>query len=88
MAGAAWPNRLAGAAEGLVAYVHGRTVYVVRLADGRETIVRVAAARRRPAQRELVHGDLSAAGLFYSYNATDKRYPGRVVFVPRARFRL
>jgi hypothetical protein len=87
-------KQLAGASSGLIAYVHGRTVHVVRLGDGRETILRVAAARPTPGQRELqnqvelVHADLSAAGLFYSYNVPSEDGPGRVVFVPRARLRL
>jgi hypothetical protein len=81
-------TQLAGAAAGLVAYVRGRTVHVVRLRDGRETTLRVAAARSTPGQRQLVHADLSAAGLFYSYNVPSAPYPGRVLFVPRARLRL
>ena len=32
----------------------------------------------------LVHADLTTAGLYYCFNVPDRRYPGRVVFVPRA----
>jgi Tol biopolymer transport system component len=96
----AWPlprgrKLLGGAATGLVAYVRGNAVHVVRLRDGREKVIRVAAARPTAEQlqfpagfRDLVHADLSAAGLVYSYNVPDERYPGRVVFVPRARLGL
>ena len=31
-----------------------------------------------------VHAALTPDGLYYCFNVADRRYPGRVVFVPRA----
>jgi Tol biopolymer transport system component len=81
------PEELAGAAAGLVVFVHGRLVHVVRLRDGREAVFDVPAHRipgANPATKR-VRADISAAGLYYSYNLARGRYPGRVVFVPLAR---
>jgi hypothetical protein len=83
------PDELAGAAAGLVVFVHGRSVHVLRLRDGREAIVRVAPAQAVPEEgptaRPDVHADISRAGLFYAYNRARGSHRGRVVFVPLAR---
>ncbi len=60
--------RLAGAARGLVAYVVGADVHVLRLDDGRRTIVRTPSRARVPAA-------LTSAGLFYAVHA--RRVPTR-----------
>jgi dipeptidyl aminopeptidase/acylaminoacyl peptidase len=54
--------RLAGAARGLVAYVVGTTVYVLRLSDGRRITIRTRSRARVPAA-------LTSAGLFYAVHA-------------------
>ena len=89
---ASWPvaqpqHELVGAAAGLVAFVHGRFVHVVRLRDGHATVFEVPAQRvpgANPGTRR-VEADLSPHGLYYSYNVARRRYPGRVAFVPLAR---
>jgi hypothetical protein len=81
------PRELAGAAAGLVAFVHGRFVHVVRLRDGHATVFEAPAQRipgANPGTRR-VEADLSRHGLYYSYNRARGRYPGRVAFVPLAR---
>jgi TolB protein len=78
------PDELSGAAAGLVVFVHGRSVHVVRLRDGRAAVFAVPAQRiphANPGERR-VHADISSHGLYYSYNVARGRYPGRVVFVP------
>jgi len=53
-------------------------------------VIRGAPANDRRLRRtgyyveKSVHADLKGAGLFYCFNVTDRRYPGRVVFLPRA----
>jgi WD40 repeat protein len=69
--------RLAGVAGGLAAYVNGKAVHVLRLADGRATTIAVPAGP--------VEADLTSRGLFYAYRVAGGRRHGRVVFVPRAR---
>ena len=81
------PQELAGAAAGLVVFVHGRSVHVVRLRDGREAVFE-APAHRIPGANpgtKRVEADISPGGLYYSYNLAHGRYAGRVVFVALAR---
>ena len=81
------PQELGGAAAGLVAFFHGRSVHVVRLRDGHAAVFAVPAERipgANPGTRR-VYADISARGLYYSYNVRRGRYPGRVVLVPLAR---
>ena len=81
------PQELTGAAAGLVVFVHGRSVHVVRLRDGHTAVFAVPAERipgANPGTRR-VYADISARGLYYSYNVRRGRYPGRVVLVPFAR---
>jgi hypothetical protein len=89
---ASWPlaqptQELAGAAAGLVVFVHGRSVHVVRLLDGDAAVLPVPAQRIPGANpgTKRVYADISADGLYYSYNLSRGRYPGRVAFVPLAR---
>jgi hypothetical protein len=81
------PQELAGAAAGLVVFVHGRSVHVVRLRDGHTTVFGVPAQRIPGANpgTKRVYADISDDGLYYSYSVSRGRYPGRVVFVPLAR---
>ena len=63
---------LAGAANGLAAYVADGVVHVVRLADGLDAVI----ARGSRAT-------ITSAGLFYAYAGADP-WPGRIRFVPHA----
>ena len=76
--------QLEAADRRLVVYTAGSSVHVV--SQRGEKVVQTGAHRvRRPgflAQR-AVHAALTANGLVYSFNVADRRYPGRVVFVPR-----
>jgi len=81
------PQELAAAAAGLVVFVHGRSVHVVRLRDGHAAVFAVPAHRipgANPGTRRVYAG-ISARGLYYSYNVRRGRYPGRVVLVPLVR---
>jgi hypothetical protein len=65
--------------HGLLAYVVGRVVHVLRLTDGRERRF-IAPAMRSPHGYSVpVQAQIERAGLFYSYQA---RQGGRVRFVP------
>jgi hypothetical protein len=85
-----WDRRVpAGAqledADGhLVIYTAGSSVHI--LSRGSEKVLRTGAGpirRLRYHVDRLVHGALTADGLYYCFNVADHRYPGRVVFVPR-----
>ena len=57
------------------------------LSRGSEKVVQTGARPihdLRDDVERLVHADLTTAGLYYCFNVPDRRYPGRVVFVPRA----
>jgi hypothetical protein len=75
---------LDGASSGLVAYTAGSSIHLV---SGRDHVVHTGARRLRALgfniERRL-HAALTPAGLFYCFNVADRRFPGRVVFVPRA----
>jgi Tol biopolymer transport system component len=76
---------LEAAAGGLIVYASGSTLHV--LERGRDTVVRTSAQRLRERDVELsqlVHAALGPDGLYYCYDVHDVRFPGRVVFVPRA----
>jgi len=70
--------RLADVQAGLVAYVAGTRVHLLRLTDGVEHVIRAPGAGPVQAQIE-------APGLFYSYTAPGTKFPGRIAFVPFAR---
>jgi hypothetical protein len=66
------------AAQGdLAAYVVGAAVHVLRLSDGREIVVDTPNATD-PAFARFV-----PSGLFYAFNESYAKRPGRLVFVPR-----
>jgi Tol biopolymer transport system component len=68
----------------LVVYTAGSSIHV--LSRGSERAVHTGARRLRRLRfhvQRLVHAALSADGLYYCFNVADRRYPGRVVFVPR-----
>jgi hypothetical protein len=67
---------LGGLRRGLAAYV-GYKVHVVRLSDGKDVTF-------SPLRADLVAAQITASGLFYSYNSSSDHAPGRVVFVPMA----
>jgi hypothetical protein len=74
-----WPltgdtTQLEGVWGGVVVYVSGSSVYIVRLADG-QTVALPQLGRDPQAQ-------ITSAGLFYSYAVDDPAYPGRVAFTP------
>jgi len=71
---------LQGAQNGIVAYLAGDEVHLLRLSDG-------ADAAFAPAGHDP-HAALTTAGLFYAYTTDDPDYPGRVVFVPSDRLPL
>ncbi len=66
---------LSGVQHGIVAYLAGSDVHLLRLADGSEHIIRAG---------PNLHAQLTSAGLFYSYTTDDAAHPGRVIFVPLA----
>jgi hypothetical protein len=76
--------QFAGADGRVAAYTVGSTIHLQ--SGGRERIVQTPAsvprALRYDVQRPL-HAALTAIGLYYCFNVDDRRYPGRVVFVPR-----
>jgi len=65
--------------NGLVAYVVGATIHLLRLSDGREAVLDAPNALG-PAFAMFV-----PRGLFYAYNEADSSRPGRLAFVPMAR---
>jgi dipeptidyl aminopeptidase/acylaminoacyl peptidase len=80
-------SSLEAADERFVVYVSGSTLHV-RVGQT-DVATRVPADDRRLRRRgyyieQRVHADLTPAGLFYCFDVADRRYPGRVVFVPRA----
>jgi TolB protein len=81
--------QLEAAAGGLVVYTAGSSIHV--LSRESEKVVQTGARPIRSLLGDverLVHADLTAAGLYYCFNVAHARYPGRVVFVPRAALRL
>ena len=82
---ASWPVRrgfgpapeLEGARGDLAAYVVGAAVHVVRLSDGREIVI------DNPNATEPVFARFVPSGLFYSFNESYDRRPGRLVHVAR-----
>ncbi len=62
---------------GLVAYVVGVAIHILRLFDGREIVVDT------PKATEPVFARFVPSGLFYSFNESYASRPGRLVFVRR-----
>jgi hypothetical protein len=74
---------LEAASGRLVVYTAGSSVHVV--SHGTDRIVRTDAVRLHRLRFDvqgLVHAAIDATGLYYCFNVLDRRYPGRVVFVP------
>ena len=67
--------RLEDVQNGFVVYELGRAIHLLRLADGRDVVVRTPAVGP-------VHAQLEAPGLFYSYRIASSTMPGRVAFAP------
>ena len=63
--------------NGLVVYLDGRKIRVLRLSDGKKLTF-------SPPGMGSVDAQIESSGLFYSYNYKGGRSPGRVVFVPFA----
>jgi len=82
---ASWPVRrgfgpapeIEDAAGDLLAYVVGATVHILRLSDGREIVI------DNPNATEPVFARFVASGLFYSFNESYDKRPGRLVYVAR-----
>jgi len=70
------PPRLEGLQAGIAVYATGVALHLVRLADGRDAVVEI------DHQGGPTHARLEPAGLYYSYNKTHSRRPGRIAFVP------
>jgi hypothetical protein len=83
---AAWPVRrgfgpapeLEDAQGDLAAYAVGVAVHVLRLSDGREIVIDT------PNATEPVFARFVPGGLFYSFNESYDKRPGRLVFVARS----
>lgn len=81
-----WPVRrgfgpapqLEGAQGDLAAYVVGAAVHVLRLSDGREIVIDT------PNATEPVFARFVRSGLFYSFNESYDKRPGRLAFVARS----
>ena len=76
--------QLEGTDGRLVIYTAGSSIHL--LSHGRERVMRTGARRLRRLRYDVqrpVHAALTADGLYYCFNVADRRYPGRVVFVPR-----
>jgi hypothetical protein len=73
--------RLADVQDGVAVYVTGTEIHLLRLAAGREGVI-------RPAGRGPVLAQLESPGLFYSYAVDDGTYPGRVAYLPFDRLPL
>ena len=69
---------LEGARGDLAAYAVGTAVHVLRLSDGHEIVIDT------PTATEPVFARFSPSGLFYSFNETYAKRPGRLVFVARS----
>jgi hypothetical protein len=74
-----WPAvpdaELADLQDGVALLIAGTKLHLLRLADGRDNVVDVAGS-------PPIRAQLEPDSLFYSYQAADAVYPGRVVFVP------
>jgi hypothetical protein len=77
-------SKLRDLQNGLIVYVSGRKIRVLRLSDGKKLTF-------SPPGKGAVDAQIERSGLFYSYNTRSEQYlgrtnssesPGRVVFVP------
>jgi hypothetical protein len=87
---ASWPvgrgfgpaPELEGASGNLAAYVVGAALHVLRLSDGTEIVI------EKPTATEPVFARFVPGGLFYSFNASYDKRPGRLAFVTRKELEL
>jgi WD40-like Beta Propeller Repeat len=73
------PLRLVGVQGKVAVYVAGIAIHLLRLADGRDVVLRLG-NEAGPADAAL-----EPEGLYYSYNEAYVPQPGRIGFVPRRR---
>ena len=73
-------GRLEDLSDGVLVYVKGRRIHLLRLADGAKTSI-------RPPGGSAVLTQLESAGLYYAYNVADRR-PGRVTYIPFAQLQF
>jgi Tol biopolymer transport system component len=73
--------RLEGVRAGLVVYMAGVAIHVMRLSDGRDRVLELAK------QAGPVYASLERRGLLYSYNEIHAPQPGHIAFVPIVRLR-
>ncbi len=59
----------------IAVFVSGENVDLLRLADGRSAVIRIAG-------KGPINAKFGSPGLFYSYGTDDARHRGRVIFVP------
>jgi hypothetical protein len=72
---------LSGLQAGVALLVAGTQLHLLRLGNGKDAVINAPGTGP-------VHAQLTPAGLFYSYTVADRRYPGRVAFVPSPRLPL
>ena len=70
------PPRIEDAYGGVAVYVQGGAEHLIRLRDGHDVVLHVAA------QSAFVTARLERPGLYYLYNKSGAKRPGRTVFVP------
>ena len=70
--------RLADYQNGIVVYLAGRAVHLLRLSDRRDVAIRAPGVGP-------VHAQLEPSGLFYSYSPAGSPGRGRIAFVPLGR---
>ena len=78
-------GRLQAVDGGLVVYSLGSDIHL--FSGTRDRVIHTSARNSRALEyfgEPQLHAALTPAGLFYSYNTKDARFPGRVVFVPRS----
>ena len=67
-------GRLEDVSDGVLVYVSGRRIHLLRLVDGKKVSI-------RPPGSSAVLAQIESAGLYYAYNVASRK-PGRVTFVP------
>lgn len=63
--------------KGIVVYLHGRSIHVLRLSDGKQF-------KLTPPGKGFVDAQIEAPGLYYVYNLAKGKGKGRIVFMPFA----
>ncbi|HST24970.1 MAG TPA: hypothetical protein VLJ76_03180 [Gaiellaceae bacterium] len=74
-------SRFQDYANGLATLIHGNSIHVLRLSDGRDVVV--ARPQGKGVQGESVASEIEPQGLYYTYTtSTSCCHTGHVVFVP------